>query len=80
MTDEEIVRAWHLVAIRELGPVYNRATIIYEHHCEWCEARGFEPMALPTFGKLIRERIADAEKIEGRVYIRLRPTPAPSAA
>ncbi|MEQ1710314.1 MAG: hypothetical protein ABL908_02820 [Hyphomicrobium sp.] len=78
--DKEAVTAWHPVALRELEPGYNRASVVYEHYCEWCEGRGLEPLALPTFFRqLLRDGISDAEKIEGRVYHRLRPAVMPTA-
>lgn len=79
--DQEAVLAWYPVAVRELGLDYNRTTFVYEHYCAWCEDRDLEPMALPTFGKFIRDGLADRLAIDGCVRLRLRPVPtAPTAA
>jgi phage/plasmid-associated DNA primase len=43
------------------------ATELYEEYCSWCEERGKDPMALPTFGREFGELGAQKAKIDGRV-------------
>ncbi len=49
------------------------ATALYEDYCAWCEERGKEPMALPTFGRQLGEMGIQKAKIAGRIrYIGVR--------
>ncbi len=43
------------------------ATALYEEYCAWCEERGKEPMALPTFGRQFGELGVQKAKVAGRV-------------
>jgi hypothetical protein len=43
------------------------ATSLYEDYCAWCEERGKEPLALPTFGREFGELGVAKAKIAGRV-------------
>ena len=43
------------------------ATQLYEDYCSWCETRGKEPSALPSFAREFAELGIKKEKIAGRV-------------
>lgn len=45
------------------------ATSMYEAYCVWCEDRGKEPLALPTFGREVAEfKIQKVKKKDGVLY------------
>lgn len=43
------------------------ATQLYEDYCSWCDAKGKEPLALPSFGREFADLGVKKERIAGRV-------------
>ena len=43
------------------------ATQLYEDYCSWCDTRGKEPLALPSFGREFADLGVKKERIAGRV-------------
>lgn len=43
------------------------ATQLYEDYCSWCETKGKEPLALPSFGREFADLGVKKERIAGRV-------------
>jgi hypothetical protein len=74
--DETRVGEWVANGAQELPPMFC-ACDGYEHYAVWCERRGFEVLALPTWGKIMSTTFAthfERTKVQGRVcYRRVRP-------
>ena len=61
------VRSFCQDKVRPLDGGSITATQLYEDYCNWCDQRGFNPTALPSFARNVADFGIRKEKISGRV-------------